>query len=129
MGVPAGRAVQRALDHAQPGGVGQHQRNDEPEWNWHQRLRNQWNFKEFDADMAFHDRLARLGHWSAFEHCAKAMTENEYDCCSIDVPRDKEHPLYLVDRSNGWCGNFRGFVQYRKMFTDENRQDSRLIKH
>jgi thymidylate synthase ThyX len=70
-----------------------------------------------------HDMLAENGHWSPFEHCAKAMTEEEY-----------EHNAMLTTlksdtwrRELGWCGNFRGFVQYRKMFKNENRTDKRLI--
>jgi hypothetical protein len=28
----------------------------------------------------------------------------------------------------GWCGNFRGFIQYRKMIPMENRHDTRVVK-
>lgn len=30
---------------------------------------------DFDADLALHDRLAKAGHWSAFEHCAQAVKD------------------------------------------------------
>ena len=31
----------------------------------------------YENDIKLHDRLAKSGHWSPFEHCAKAMTESE----------------------------------------------------
>ena len=29
---------------------------------------------------------------------------------------------------DGWCGNFRGFIQYRKMLAGENKIDNRVNK-
>ena len=56
--------------------------------------------------IALHDRLAKSGHWSPFEHCAKVM------------------PQYLLGEGSSehskWSGNFKGFIQYRKMFKNEN---------
>ncbi len=49
-----------------------------------------------DNDIILHDRLSKSGHWSPFEHCAMASNESKY------------------------IGNFRGFIQYRKMFQNEN---------
>lgn len=61
----------------------------------------------YENDIKLHDRLALSGHWSPFEHCAKSMTEEEYwDGNMIQEP--------------GWSGNFKGFVQYRKTFKNEN---------
>jgi hypothetical protein len=48
------------------------------------------------ADIELHDRLAKSGHWSPFEHVATPDTEREY-----------------------W-GNFAGWRQYRKDFANEN---------
>lgn len=56
---------------------------------------------EASKDIQLHDRLAKSGHWSPFEHCAKAMTTEEL--------------VY-----NDWSGNFRGWIQYRKTFNNEN---------
>lgn len=61
--------------------------------------------------VALHNRLSSMGHWSPFEHCARAMNEREYS-----------------DYDHGWCGNFKGFKQYRKFFINENRTDSRLFR-
>ena len=54
-------------------------------------------------DLLLHDRLLESGHMSPFEHCARAMSEEEFD-----------------KKSKGWSGNFRGFIQYRKTFNNEN---------
>lgn len=52
--------------------------------------------RDIEADIALHDRLRASGHWSPFEHAAMAMaTDYRY-------------------------GNFFGFKQYRKFFTDEH---------
>lgn len=60
-------------------------------------------------------RLKNAGHWSPFEHCAKAMSVS--DC----------QGYYRGDTdSGGWSGNFQGFIQYRKTFKGENRVDPRL---
>lgn len=48
------------------------------------------------------ERLAPSGHWSAFEHCAEALSESTR------------------------CGNFVGWKQYRKFFPNENRSDGRV---
>lgn len=54
---------------------------------------------DYTADITLADRLSQSGHWSPFEHCAKA--------------------------SVGRSGNFVGWEQYRKAFPDENRTDPR----
>lgn len=64
----------------------------------------------YENDIKLHDRLASSGHWSPFEHCAKIM--NPAECNSrLFISNGGEH---------GWSGNFRGFIQYRKMFNNEN---------
>lgn len=83
---------------------------------------------DYKADIKLHDRLASMGHWSPFEHCARAMSEDEYlDSISgmIDHKQFVENELdQCMDKNgnslHGWSGNFRGFVQYRKMFDNEN---------
>lgn len=66
----------------------------------------------YEADIKLHDRLATSGHWSPFEHCAQAMSKKiEESSFNAD---DGE------DGTWGWSGNFRGFIQYRKMFANEN---------
>lgn len=71
---------------------------------------------DYEADIKLHDRLAEMGHWSPFEHCARAMTFGERH--SIDLGN---HEM------EGFSGNFKGFIQYRKMFDTENKKDERLL--
>lgn len=61
---------------------------------------------DYEADIRLHDMLAESGHWSPFEHVAKAMTDEEYSMYRIEMP-DKG--------IKGWCRNFRGFIQYRSL--------------
>jgi thymidylate synthase ThyX len=56
-------------------------------------------------DFEVHDKLSGSGHWSPFEHCAKALGESV--------------------RS----GNFIGWEQYRKTFPRENRTDGRVQRY
>lgn len=54
---------------------------------------------DVEKDYELHDRLAASGHWSPFEHCAQNKAN---------------HVRY---------GNFIGWMQYRKKFTAENRDN------
>lgn len=76
---------------------------------------------DYEADIKLHDRLLESGHMSPFEHCAKAMTDVQYD--------ELHTHFYGEPRAQrGWCGNFRGFIQYRKMLAGENKIDNRVNK-
>ncbi len=75
----------------------------------------------YENDIKLHDRLAASGHWSPFEHCAKAMTDEEF----IGYSRAESEPYgfrgpFKGRNFDGWSGNFRGFIQYRKTFANEN---------
>jgi hypothetical protein len=63
----------------------------------------------YENDIKLHDRLAESGHWSPFEHCAKAMSDTEYsNFVKGDTSKAKQgSDIY------GWCNNFKGFIQYR----------------
>jgi len=79
--------------------------------------------KQYQKDIELHDRLAASGHASPFEHCAKTMDGNEYAThISGKCERSVDDPNHLIAFGNtqGWSGNFRGFIQYRKMFPNEN---------
>ena len=84
---------------------------------------------DYQADIKLHDRLEEMGHWSPFEHCAKAMNDDEYTNhfrgkLVAGCKTFQDSPMYY----RGWSGNFRGFIQYRKMFQNENRSDDRVEK-
>lgn len=89
---------------------------------------NQGKETSIEDDLKLHDRLASSGHWSAFEHCARAMSDDEYNHY---YTADLDYSANQIGQGKihyGWCGNFCGFIQYRKMFEDENRSDSRLLR-
>lgn len=67
---------------------------------------------DYAADIKLHDRLASSGHWSPFEHCARVMKKSENGGESFGA----------------MSGNFRGFIQYRKTFQQENKLDNRVKK-
>lgn len=75
----------------------------------------------YNNDIKLHDNLAESGHWSPFEHCAKVMTDNErwywikQSGKGIEGIKDD-----LTHENEAWSGNFRGFIQYRKTFQNEN---------
>lgn len=79
---------------------------------------------DYEADIKLHDSLEKAGHVSPFEHCAKAMSKGEFDN-SFHKGDSGDGPDFYF---NGWSGNFRGFVQYRKLLKEENRTDNRVIK-
>lgn len=74
---------------------------------------------DYEADIKLHDNLLSSGHMSPFEHCARAMNIEEY--------YQDDRGIGLSDKMTGWCGNFRGFIQYRKMLANENKTDQRVI--
>lgn len=58
--------------------------------------------RDFDADIRLYDRLLTSGHWSPFEHVATPLASTE---------------PFFTPRS----GNFRGWHQFRKEFSNECR--------
>lgn len=72
---------------------------------------NNFNGKDdYNADIKLHDRLSKQGHMSPMEHCGRAMTLNEH----------------FISQ---WSGNLQGFIQYRKLFDDENKNDPRVLSN
>jgi thymidylate synthase ThyX len=78
--------------------------------------------RDLSEDVTLHDRLARSGHWSPFEHVARAMQDTSKD----DERMIGVTPYGVRDivecglRARRWSGNFRGWVQYRKLFAGEH---------
>ena len=64
---------------------------------------------DYEADIKLHDRLLQSGHYSPFEHCARAMNEIEYEAHIRSGIMNSEPTI-----QKGWSGNFKGFVQLRK---------------
>lgn len=79
---------------------------------------------DYVADIKLHDTLKQMGHMSPFEHCAKAMTSQEYRHYHMHSYNSGTGD----DKDLGFLGNFRGFIQYRKMINGENKTDERVLK-
>lgn len=72
----------------------------------------------YDNDIKLHDRLLESGHFSPFEHCAKVMTDEEYESfVKAKLTFIDEIEWYTIEeplfREKGWCNNFKGFIPYR----------------
>ncbi|RTK92523.1 MAG: hypothetical protein EKK61_03750 [Rickettsiales bacterium] len=72
----------------------------------------------YEKDIKLHDKLEKDRHWSPFEHCAKAMSEEEWVNYINGIQNHRT--TGITNDIMGWSGNFRGFIQYRKMFDNEN---------
>ena len=81
--------------------------------------------KELTLEQAIkiHNKCKELNHSSVFEHCARAMSDEEYvnhikgvpDM--IDYEKDEIAISYLKTYEDspeaGWCNNLKGFIPYR----------------
>jgi len=68
-------------------------------------------------DIKLHDRLLASKHMSPAEHCAKVMSNEEYNThvrgkCFYQETLNAHIP---IGDSLGWCRNFKGFIQYREL--------------
>lgn len=68
---------------------------------------------DYGKDIKLHDQLLESKHMSPFEHCARVMTNQEYDDFHKgDLNKDNASQY-------GWCNNFKGFIQYRYLIENE----------
>lgn len=66
---------------------------------------------DYKADIKLHDILVQNGHASPLEHCAKAMSDEEYG--SYYSGKGANENWTGKEINKGWCRNFKGFIQYR----------------
>lgn len=81
--------------------------------------------KEIDYEkmIKLHDRLIEMRHDSPLEHCARAMSDEEYysflkgSFSDEYIYRPYETPEISLENSDksklGWCYNIKGFISYR----------------
>ncbi len=72
-----------------------------------------------------HDRLIAQNppHSSPMEHCAKAMSDEEYESFrkgkhEVTLMDNTENQYWFIEDDSGekgWCRNFKGFIQYRHL--------------
>ena len=72
---------------------------------------------DYEKDLELYDFLLKSGHWSPFEHVARAMTEQEYATnvrgeCDWDEIDQEE---IVLEENAGYCRNYRGFIQLRSL--------------
>lgn len=72
---------------------------------------------DYVQDVALHDRLLQSGHMSPMEHCARAMSQEEYE--SFVKGKFSDLGIMVDDKAYGWCNNFRGWIQYRYLIENE----------
>lgn len=68
---------------------------------------------DYEKDIKLHDQLLESNHMSPFEHCAKAMSNDEL------LLYRKIEPKVNDSDNLGWCNNFKGFIQYRYLVENE----------
>lgn len=73
---------------------------------------------DYTKDLELYETLKESGHYSPFEHVAKVMTEDEYSLFTKGKLNETEsitgEKIVVNDgTTEGWCNNFRGFIQYR----------------
>lgn len=94
---------------------------------------------DLKANIELHDRLAKSGHWSPFEHQATPMGEWKFgandlfpcDGCGGSLKSNRSIHLFKRDRflcdkcgyGHTHSGNFHGWHQYRKEFVNESGGD------
>ena len=66
---------------------------------------------DYEKDLKLHDSLLESRHASPFEHCCRALTEEEYNILGKMVL----HPENGYVFENGWVDNFKGFISYRRL--------------
>ena len=81
---------------------------------------------DYAADIKLYSTLLNKGHFSPFEHCARVMSNEEYSKFYITTPDEintgysRENYFDVDWIQEGWCKNFRGFIQQRYFLETEN---------
>ena len=76
---------------------------------------------DYEKDIKLHDQLLESRHMSPFEHCARVMSDYEYETF-VKGQLILDHEGCLLETSSdlfGWCNNFRGFIPYRYLIDNE----------
>lgn len=85
--------------------------------------------KELDYSkmIELHDRLIEMRHDSPMEHCARAMSDDEYYSYvkgTVDAKIDADGFINIEGHTNlnvfGWCNNLKGFIPYRYFIDNKN---------
>ena len=69
---------------------------------------------DYEKDLKLHDTLLESQHMSPFEHCAKAMSDEEYQNFRKGYTTSS-----FRGETRGWCNNYRGFINYRYILENQ----------
>ena len=89
----------------------------------------------YETLINIHDKCFEQNHWSVFEHCAKVMSNDEYnsfikgnihDFADKSLQKEIKESYgktfiigEVTDEKLGWCNNLKGFIQYRYMLENK----------
>ena len=89
---------------------------------------------DYQKMIELHDRLLSQDppHSSPFEHCARAMSDEEYSYFIKGYIEDQgaerenledgySEEIYIPKNTQGCCNNFRGFIQYRYLIENNEK--------
>ena len=77
---------------------------------------------DYQKMIKLHDRLITADpiHASPMEHCARVMTDYEYERnIKGEIIISDDGKITIPDDVKGWCRNYRGFIQYRHLIENE----------
>lgn len=83
---------------------------------------------DYNADLKLYSNLLSMKHYSPFEHVARVMSNEEYSKFYITTPDEintgysRENYFDVDWIQEGWCKNFRGFIQQRYFLETENNK-------
>ena len=71
--------------------------------------------KSYEKWIELHDKLIAYDppHSSPMEHCARAMSDEEYSYTFKKVEIRKNVNIPQINFQRGWCNNLKGFIPYR----------------
>lgn len=77
---------------------------------------------DYEKDINLHDHLLESNHMSPFEHCARAMSDEEY----FSHFKGNKEWIFTDEskfsKAHGWCDNFKGWISYRHLVEEERRK-------
>ena len=77
---------------------------------------------DYEKDVNLHNHLLESHHMSPFEHCARAMSDEEY----FSHFKGNKEWIFTDEskfsKAHGWCNNFKGWISYRHLVEEERRK-------
>ena len=68
-----------------------------------------------------YEKCLNGNHYSAFEHIAKSMLNDEYQMNIRGTLNEINNKIIISNDNKGWCKNFKGFITYRQYLEDNEK--------